>query len=164
MKFEIFIIIISLLVLVSNSCEKDSSNDNGDDITKDITGQWEWLFTYKALPLSETNPLTPENTGIHENIIFKTNFTWRIIENGIKSDSGTYSLGHGSHCSYPDAHIFIYDSILYYSSISNSYTWDYYDVFNDTLQFCPGFAGKLASYNSFNFPNGFNGSKFWKKK
>jgi hypothetical protein len=108
--------------------------------------------------------VTPENTGVHEILIFNPYHTWLKTENGIKVDSGTYSLGHGSHTPYIGADVYIYDSVLYYSLGSELNTWDYYNIFNDTLQFCPGFAGKFASYNSFNFPDGFNGSKFWIKK
>ncbi len=132
--------------------------------TKDIYGNWNWYATYRVYPLSDSNPRTPQNTGINENIFFNKDLTWYRIKSGNKIDSGTYSLGHGSYTPYFGAESYNYDSVLYYRFGTESNAWDYYNVFNDTLQFCPGLAGKFASIKSFNFPDGFNGSKFWVKK
>jgi hypothetical protein len=151
--------IVPLIIFFSSltfSCKKDTPNP-----AKDITGEWNWNFTQAVYP---SDPLTPENTGVQERLVFSSNKTWTKTENGIKTGSGTYSLGHGSHTPYAGAHVYIYDSVVYYRDGVDVNAWDYYNVFNDTLQFCPGYAGKLASFNSFNFPNGFNGSKFWIKK
>lgn len=151
--------IIPLIILFSYltfSCKKDTPNP-----VKDITGEWNWSFTQAVFP---SDPLTPATTGVQERIVFNSDETWTKTENGIKTGSGTYSLGHGSNTPYVGAHVNIYDSVVYYRDGVDVKAWDYYNVFNDTLQFCPGYAGKYASFGSFNLPNGFNGSKFWIKK
>jgi hypothetical protein len=151
--------VVPLIILLSSltfSCKKDTLNP-----AKDITGEWYWNFTQAVYP---SEPMTPENTGVQERLVFSSDKTWTKTENGIKTVSGTYSLGHGSSTPYAGAHVYIYDSVVYYRAGIDVNAWDYYNVFNDTLQFCPEYAGKLASFNSFNFPNGFNGSKFWIKK
>jgi hypothetical protein len=148
--------LIILLLSLTFSCKKDPASPS-----KDITGQWKWIFTQAVYP---SDPLTPDNTGLQEILVFNSNHDWFKTKNGIKVDSGTYSLGHGSNTPYEGARIYIYDSVLYYRFSNKSNAWDYYNVFHDTLQFCPGFADKFASYNSFNLKDGFNGSKFWKKQ
>jgi hypothetical protein len=158
------IVLIKLFIFFCLSCVTACSKNNEKALIKDITGEWNWVATYRVYTLSDSNPLTPENTGVHEKLIFNLDHTWSKTDNGIKVDSGTYSLGNGSNAPYIGAPINIYDSVLYYRLHTKSNAWDYYDIFNDTLQFCPGFAGKFASLNSFNFPDGFNGSKFWVKK
>lgn len=148
--------LILLLILLTFSCKKSPNNPS-----KEITGNWEWIFTQAVYP---SDPVTPQSSGIHQTLEFKADHKWGMIENGIKVDSGTYSLGHGSYLPHIGAYEYIYDSIVYYREGINQNAWDYYNVFNDTLQFCPGFSGKLASYNSFNSPDGFNGIKILIKK
>jgi len=157
MKIFIKILYINLIVFLSAfSCKKDPIINPA----KDLTGKWEWIFTYKALPLSDSNPLTPENTGVKEILIFNADRTWQKNQNDVCVDFGTYTLGHGSHAAYPGAHLFIYDSIVYYrDGIKVIGGQDYYEIFDDTLQFSPGFGGRLSSYT---LP--YNGAKFWIKK
>jgi hypothetical protein len=52
-------------------------------LPKDITGQWEWIYTYKIYVLSDSNPLIPKNNGIHELPLFNTNKTWSNTQNSI---------------------------------------------------------------------------------
>jgi hypothetical protein len=150
------LVLTLLLMLLIFSCKKSPNI-----VSKDITGNWEWILTQSVYP---SDPVTPQSSGIYQTLEFKADNKWGMIENGIKVDSGTYSLGHGCYLPYVGAHEFIYDSIVYYRDGINQNAWDYYNVFNDTLQFCPGLSGKLASYNSFNFPDGFNGTKILIKK
>ena len=150
------VLLIILLISLTFSCKKDKSSPS-----MDITGHWEWLFTLSVYP---SDPITPGNTGIQEILVFNSDHTWFNTKNGVKVDSGTYSLGHSSFTPYQGAHVFVYDSVLYNRFGNESKAWDYYNIFRDTLQFCPYLAGKFASLNSFNFKDGFNGSKFWKKK
>ena len=127
-------VLIVLLTLITFSCKKDTINNP----TQDITGQWQWIFSYTV----QLNPLTPQNTGIQEVIKFNSNNTWLKIQNNVDIDSGTFTKGHGSYIPYLGAHTFIYDSIVYYrNGISEKGTQDYYKIFNDTLEFCAGFAG-----------------------
>jgi hypothetical protein len=152
-KASMFIMIILLYALFF-SCKKNLINP-----AKDITGHWKWLSYYFVYPENDSNPLTPQNTGIQEILVFNANHTWFKTHNNIKIDSGTYSLGHGSYSPYYGAYTFIYDSICYYQNGINKNGWrDYYIMFNDTLQICPGFADQFASYS---IP--YNGSKFFLK-
>jgi hypothetical protein len=132
-----------LLILLFSSCKKDPINP-----AKDISGKWEWLSTYSSNPDTTGNPLTPSNSGIHEELVFNTDHMWAKIQNNIQTESGTFTIGHGTHTPYLGAHIFIYDSVVYYQNgITKNWWVDYYKIYNDTLQFCPGFAGRFASYS-----------------
>src|SRR5450759_2567367 len=138
LNFKIPFVLLLVIQLVFG-CNKDQVTSP----TKDITGQWKWIFTYKVYPLSDSNPLTPQNTGIQELIVFNANHTWYKTQNSIKTDSGTYLLGHGSYTPYTGAHTFIYDSISYYQNGIHIVGWqDYYDIFNDTLEFNPYYSAR----------------------
>lgn len=156
MKIRASIILVMILFSVLlYSCKKVQINP-----AKDITGQWRWLSYYKVYLLSDSNPLTPQNTGVQEILLFNTNHTWFKTQNNIKTDSGTFSLGHGSYAPYSGAGIAIYDSIVYYKNGINKNGWqDYYTIYNDTLQICPGFA---YQYSSYSIP--YSGSKFYIKQ
>jgi hypothetical protein len=111
--------------------------------TKDITGQWVWILSYSGgNPTIQPNPITPQNTGIQEIVRFNSNDTWLKIQNNVHIDSGTFTKGHGSYTPYIGAFTYSYDSIVYFrNGISEKGTQDYYKIFNDTLEFCAGFAG-----------------------
>jgi hypothetical protein len=157
MKKHVSIVVISFLILISfYSCAKDPT-----DFSKNITGEWSWIKTVAIFPY-ETS--TPETTGVYEILMFTSDQKWIKLENFVRVDSGQYSIGHGNYLPYQGAKNYIYDSVVFFIQSSNEILWDYYDIHGDTLQFCPGYAGKLWAYGSFIFPNGFNGSKFWKKK
>ena len=149
----LFLPLFLFILLTALSCEKVPSTDSA----KDLSGQWVWMKTYAVAPNSDLNPLTPQNTANNEVIIFKTDHTWFNSVNGIKTDSGKYSLGHGTYEAYQGAKIHIFDSIAYYTHKGTSLDkGDYYEIRGDTLQFCPGYGGKFTSYT---LP--YNGSKFW---
>ena len=151
MRYKIIITCFLFISLIS--CEKLSENSEGNDIPKEIIGQWEWLFSFKPLPPGDTNPLTPENTGINEILEFKENEAWLLIHNNSHIDSGTFSAGHGVYTPYPNAYTYAYDSIAYYEYGSKNYiSTDFYRTYNDTLIFCHCFAGMYGS-----------GTKYFKK-
>jgi hypothetical protein len=131
-------LVLILALWVINSCKKDPIIAP----IQDVTGQWQWLSSWYDRPMSDSNPKTPQNTGIQETIEFSSNNTWLKIQNNIHIDSGTYSTGHGSYLPYIGAYNFVYDSIVYFrNGISEKGTQDYYKISNDTLQFSGGFAG-----------------------
>lgn len=139
-------LVLILVLLVINSCKKEPIIEPAQD----ITGQWQWLSTWYDSPLSDSNPKTHQNTDIQETIEFNSNKTWLKIQNNFYIDSGTYSTGHGSYLPYIGANNFVYDSIVYFrNGISEKGTQDYYKVFNDTLQFCSGFAGIAGGGSKF---------------
>ena len=153
-RASIILVLILLSVLIF-SCKKDQINP-----AKDITGHWIWLSYYKVYLLSDTNPLTPQNTGIQELLVFNANHTWFKTQNNIKIDSGTFSIGHGSYTPYAGAKTYVYDSITYFRDGITKPGWqDYYSTYNDTLQICPGYSGQFSSYS---IP--FNGSKLYVKQ
>jgi hypothetical protein len=150
------IVLITLLLLGGNSCKKDPIIIP----PRDITGQWKWLSYYFVYLQSDSNPLTPQNAGIQERLVFNANHTWFKTQNDIKTDSGTYSIGHGNYTPYLGAKIYVYDSIVYYHNDVHENGWqDYYSTYHDTLQICPGYAGQFSSYS---IP--YNGSKFYIKQ
>jgi hypothetical protein len=149
------ILAILFLALIAFCCKKEPNNP-----AKDLAGQWEWIMTYKIYPLSDSNPLTPKNTGDIELLVFNSNKSWYKLLNNVKTDSGTYSLGHGSFTAYPGALTAIYDSVCYYRNGLPVFRGvDYYKIMNDTLEFSPGFSSRYSSYT---LP--YNGAKFWIKK
>jgi hypothetical protein len=150
--------IIMFFVLLS-AC----SNSNKEKLNpaQDISGTWRWISTYWALPLSDSNPLTPQNTGIEELLVFKINHNWYKTENNVKTDSGTYSIGHGSWLA-GGAFLFTYDSIVYYQNgfpVDSGRSCDYYKIMSDTLHFTPYYGARFSSYM---LPH--NGGKFWRRQ
>jgi hypothetical protein len=145
-KLTLTQLVFILLLVVNNSCKKAPVIEP----IQDITGHWQWLSSWYDGPMSDSNPKTPQNTGIQEILEFNLNKAWLKIQNNIHIDSGTYSTGHGSYLPYVGAYHFIYDSIVYYrNGISEKGKQDYYKIFNDTLQFSPGFAGLYGGIAKF---------------
>ena len=95
------------------------------------------------IPLSETNPATPENTGIEKLLVFNADFTWYKTQNSALVDSGSYSLGRDSYTSPAGDYSLTYDSIGYYRNSVHVKT-DYYEMHNDTLVFDGFFAGLVG--------------------
>jgi hypothetical protein len=140
------LIVLFLVLFAINSCKKNPVIEP----TQDISGKWQWLSSWYDGPMSDSNPKTPQNSGIQELLEFNSNKTWLKIQNNIHIDSGTYSMGHGSYLPYVGAYHFIYDSIVYYrNGISEKGYQDYYKIFNDTLQFSPWFAGLYGGIAKF---------------
>jgi hypothetical protein len=136
------LLVLILVIFSLTSCKKDNVSKEVVIAAQDITGEWQWLSSWYLIPLSDSNPKTPENSGIQEVLKFNSDKTWLKIQNYLHVDSGTYSTGHGSYLPYIGARNFVYDSIVYYrNGISEKGTQDYYKIFNDTLQFSSGFAG-----------------------
>ena len=114
MKINVSAILLIILTLeLSFSCKKETVINPA----KDITGHWKWLSTYFMSPDTVGNPLTPLNSGIQEELVFNSDHSWSKSQNRIITESGTYSIGHGSYSPYPGAHVFVYDSIVYYLSL-----------------------------------------------
>jgi hypothetical protein len=144
------LLFLTLILVTITSCKKYPISEP----TQDITGQWVWLSTWYILPLSDSNPKTPQTTGIQELIVFRSDKTWHTTRNNIPIDSGTFSTGHGTYLPYAGADRYIYDSIVYYKTgIVKEVNHDYYKIYNDTLQFSSGFAGIKGG-----------GSKFYKRQ
>jgi hypothetical protein len=130
--------LLFLFLAIASSCEKDQP-----DAVQEVVGQWNWIYSYVSI--NNPNPNTPQSTGINEILVYNSNRTWYKTQNNIKIDSGTYSIGHGSYTPYNGAFTYIYDSIAYYKNgVIIKDKRDYYKIFNDTLQFNPGFAGLMA--------------------
>ena len=145
-----------LLIIPLFGCKKDAINP-----AKDISGTWRWISTYWDLPLSDTNPLTPQNSGINEILVFKEDHNWYKTLNTIKTDSGTYSIGHGSILQ-GGAFLFVYDSIVYYRNglpVDSFPNFDIYKIRGDSLDFNPYYGSRFSSYM---LP--YNGRKLWRKQ
>jgi len=150
MRFKYFTIVFFLLTI---SCKKDVGIQPAS-----IVGDWVWIKSGFALPLSATNPLTPQNSGLTESIHFYANGSWKQIQSGIAIDSGTFSTGHGDYLPYVGAYHFYYDSVGFYKN-GGFLGWDSYSVSGDTLIFGPGYSARFSSYL---LP--YNGSKYYIKK
>jgi hypothetical protein len=134
-RFAFIIALTLMLILFFTQCKKTDTTT-----IPAVVASWVWLYTYKNLPLSPTNPLTPANTSLVEVLTFKNDRTWNKVQNGIIVDSGTFKLGHGTFPTYPVATIFVYDSIKYYKR-GLPYAVDYYRMKEDTMIFDPGERG-----------------------
>jgi hypothetical protein len=143
---------ILLFILLLFSCKKDPTNP-----AKDISGRWEWLSTYSFTWDTATFLMTPAKTGIHEELRFSAGHNWAKFQNNIQIESGTYTIGHNIYIPNPTVVPFVYDSVVYNNGTTRI-GWDYYKIYSDTLQFCPGFADLFSSYS---LPS--NGSKFFRK-
>lgn len=127
-----------------HSCEDNSSSEIYSD---SIVGKWKWINTWKVIPISESNPETPKNTGIEELLVFNSDFTWYKTQNNSLIDSGSFTLGSGSF-TYPARDLTLeYDSIAYFrNGIKLINGFDYYKIHHDTLVFCSYFGGRWSSY------------------
>ncbi len=139
------------------SCISACKKDDGIQPVP-VAGNWIWEKTRLVTPLSATNPLTPQNTGINETMYFSSNGNWKIIQGATTIDSGTYSLGHGSYLPYVGAFHYTYDSIGFYKG-GNFVGWDSYEIKNNSLVFNPGLSGRFSSYL---LP--YNGTKYFTRQ
>jgi hypothetical protein len=140
--FRFLPLLYAALLLNIVACHKDPM----PTITpKSIVGKWKWISTWKGIPPSETNPLTPKNTGIEELLVFNADNTWYKTENLIKVDSGNITTGHRVYIN-PSNSRFEYDSICYYRNGNRITIGDYYEIDHDTLLFCSYSAGRWFSY------------------
>jgi hypothetical protein len=136
---SILILIITTTFLFS--CEKEKVPES----TKDISGQWRWIYSWIDSPLSDSNPRTPQNTGIQEIMNYNTDHTWLKIQNSIHVDSGTFATGHGSWSPTKEV-TYVYDSIVYYKNGDQVKDMpNFYNIYgNDTLVFSGIFRGLYA--------------------
>jgi hypothetical protein len=151
------VLLIPIFLLYLIACHKNTEQPSFKPA--DITGSWDWIYTRKAYALSDSNPVTPENSGVNELLVFNQDLSWFNKINNKVVDSGTYSIGHGEYTPYIGAYTFVYDSIKYYrngKSFVNGF--DYYLLRNDTLIFGPYLGARFFSYT---LP--FNGEKCWIK-
>jgi len=124
-------------ILMGSSCKKDEIQNP----PAELIGNWEWRYTHMGWEPGPMNPLTPENTGNTEMMVFEQNFSWKSFVNGIPTDSGTFRIGHGSY-SPSEYTTYTYDSIQYYrNGMMVKGLVDYYKIQNDTLIFSLCFRG-----------------------
>jgi hypothetical protein len=131
MKIKHILFLFSFCIITS--CEKNLTKPEIN-----IVGQWNWVYSNYLY----IDPLTPDNTGIKEVVVFKSDFTWSKTQNDIMIDSGRFSIGQGQYKPIIDLPPIIYDSIAYYKNgqVLNG-KQDYFKIYNDTLMFSDGFAG-----------------------
>jgi len=129
-KFLTSLSIISLLVTVFISCNKEQIKVQPPVLPTEVSGKWIWFATYLNGPLSPNNPYTPNNTGNTEKLEY-LNSTWKKIFNNGVTDSGTYNLEHGKYVN-PSNAIFNYDQINYFKN-GSVLDADWYEIHNDTL-------------------------------
>lgn len=134
-----FLISCFILILLGMGCKKEATT-----ISPVPVGSWKWIATLSPTLQSATNPMTPQNTGVQENLLINSNWHWKRILNDSPSDSGTFSIGHGIYTPYKGAYVYIYDSINYFHS-GTLITTDYYKISNDTLTFCGCYKGYAGS-------------------
>jgi hypothetical protein len=111
-----------------------------------IVGQWTWIKTYPpGNPASYPHyPITPQNSGSAEKLIFNANQQFSQTVNDSLIQSGTYTTGHGSYLPYPGRHLYTFDSVCCFVQGLKK-TVNYYSVLNsDTLVFSSSYAGVIG--------------------
>jgi len=140
-KKTILKITLLLMVLIGGIFSCANNDDINHSYSSAIIGEWKWIKTYKDLPLGDMNPLTPENTGITESIIFTKDSSWSKIKNQIEIESGEkFTIGHGFYQPTNQE----YDSILYIKN-GMQIGIDYFKIEENNLIFSSGFAGIVGS-------------------
>lgn len=123
----ISLFVIILVICTYNSCE----SDDHAYYTDGLIGHWNWVQTGRPIPLSETNPLTPQKAGYTCSVSFKPDSSWYKMKNNKIIEFGEkFSIGHKEK----------YDSIAYFKDEKIIAT-DYFRLFNDTLCFSTSFIG-----------------------
>ncbi len=111
-----------------------------------VIGQWNWIQTYPSgNPASYPFiPLTPQNTGRKEILVFKASNQFTQTTNDTLSEAGTYTTGHGSYLPYTGASLYEYDSICYFVNGTKTGV-NYYKILGvDTLVSSGAFAGAIG--------------------
>ena len=126
---------ITFIVLtILQSCKKNTI------IPSNITGKWGWIMTSTGAAPGPLNPLTPQNSGITQSLIFNEN-NWVLTRNDRTVSSGTFTTsiakntvtGQNVNC-------------IHYFRITNPVdSLEYYSVSNDTLIFSTYLIGALGS-------------------
>jgi hypothetical protein len=140
------VVLLICLFILGTSCKKAEKPDPGL-----IVGNWEWVYTWSDGAPGLTNPLTPQNSGIAEMIIFSSDNSYKHSihfpgAEDLPPDVGSYSIGHSSYTPYSGAYTYSYDSIVYYYRDSQI-SVDYFKVTNDTLIFCACLRGMAGSWS-----------------
>ncbi len=129
-------IAITLLIgaLIWVSCKKE--NQAGTD--PHLVGQWKWKSYQVGAP---SNTLTPQNTGIQENLIFNSDLTWTKTQNGAVVRSGIYQTSITKSNTGESV------NTLHYNNAKNgSDTTEYYIIQSDTtLTFSHDLIGTYGS-------------------
>jgi hypothetical protein len=131
------------LIMGIGGCEKE--NGSKEEFTNNpgtLLGRWQWEKTYLTIPLSETNPQTPTNTGIDKTLILNTDSSWILIENGSTSIGEKFTTGNS--ISYDLETPFIFDSICFYKNEIFLYA-EYYKLYGNTLDFCDCYRGAIGA-------------------
>ncbi|MDR1740173.1 MAG: hypothetical protein LBR45_05395 [Bacteroidales bacterium] len=114
-----------------------------------LIGEWEWEKTYLMTSLNDSNPQTPENTGITEFVIFTEDSAWSKIKNGVVIESGEkFTVGHGLYEPTNER----YDTVLYIKN-GTHVSSDCFVVDKNILIFYRDYAGRVGG-----------GSKWFKRK
>lgn len=111
-----------------------------------VAGEWDWIQTYPGgNPASYPHfPLTPQNTGRKEILVFNMNHQFTQTTNDTLIEAGTYTTGHGSYLPYAGAKLYDYDSICYFVNGTKTGV-DYYKILNqDTLVSSGAFSGAIG--------------------
>ena len=134
----LFLILLNILY----SCKKN----NPVVSPVSVAGEWTWIQTYPGgNPASYPFiPLTPQNTGTKEMLVFKTDHQFTHITNDTLIESGTYTIGHGSYLPYAGAYKYEYDSVSYFVNGTKSDVGYYKILSEDTLVFSGAYAGAIG--------------------
>ena len=123
-----------IVLVIFQSCKKDTASHSN------LIRNWGWTMTSTGAGPGPRNPLTPQNSGITQSLIFSEN-NWVLTRNNRTVSSGTFTTsiaknnvtGQNVNC-------------IHYFRMNNPVdSLEYYSVSNDTLIFSTYLIGALGS-------------------
>jgi hypothetical protein len=150
LKFMLNLAILLSLVGGVASCAQDPPPTKQQiPISDSIIGEWEWAKTSGGGHI--LNPLTPENTGWTQFIIFTADSSWRKIKNQEIVEFGeNFTIGTGFFTLYDDTIRHYYDSVLYFKNGMPIKT-EYFSIWENNLTFCADFGGYIVGSSADQF-------------
>ena len=129
MKLIVVVFMFGLTLITS--CSKEKAQNK-------IVGRWNWTIQYADNPAYNS---TPESTGIHETLIFNSNGTYDLAQDGISKNTGIYHLSSATSTNGQKV------SSIYYSNVRVTDSVAYYKLQNnnDSLFFNHDLIGTVGS-------------------
>lgn len=126
-------------------CENEKNSLIEDPVSIEnpgtLLGTWYWKKTYTMNELSDSNPQTPQNSGITQSLILKNDSSWTLIEKNKTTNGDKFTIGKGIYNEMGTP--IEYDSICLYQD-NKIIKVDYYKLYGNTLDFCYCFKGGIT--------------------
>jgi hypothetical protein len=54
--------ISTLMLIIATALISSGEKEKVPESSKDLSGEWKWIYTWIVAPMSDSNPRTPQNT------------------------------------------------------------------------------------------------------